>query len=260
MRIASSIISVALLVSLSGCGGRVPNFVPSGDDQLFVDEVHMAIRCEIIAAVHEANQQALEISSYRSSTVDFFETWGIRYTLTLQVAENSSANASVSGTSNVAPSPGSTVATVTTGIGTSAKATQTTTDQSFNTVKLYSREKLCADELNNRIVPRGRDLGIGEWLRQRLALVDRGIIGSLTEAESFNYKTQFEVSRTASLSPLWTFLLRDITSASIPLAAGRSTVHSVSVTIGPTTPDRTKLAETASTVHDASIFGIFINR
>ncbi|MEP2890748.1 hypothetical protein [Tateyamaria sp.] len=258
MNMTSSSALLASLIVLSSCGTQVPNLTLSDEDQLFVEDVHLAIRCELIQAVHEANIQANALESFHSKTVDFFESWGVKYTLTLRVVENSSANISLSGTSDTSPNPGDTVATVGLGLGGSAKATRTEIDQSFNTVKVYSNEEFCSDAVDNKISPSGGDLGIGSWMRTRLALVDQDLIGPISEKESFTYQVQFDVARTGSISPTFTFIQRQLSSAAVPLSGGRSTAHSVLVTFGPADPSRAKLAEEAAQVHNARIIGAAI--
>lgn len=223
-----------------------------------MQDVHLAIRCELIDAVHEAKRQATAIASLRENTADFFDSWGIKYTLTLQVVENSSANIALGGTSNPTPNPGDTVATLGVGLGGTAKATRVETDQSFSTVKLYAEEKACSGELTNKFVPNGSDLGFSSWILTRLGLVDSGVIGSLTERESFTYRVQFDIARIGSFSPTWTFVQRELSSVAVPLSGGRSVTHSILITFGPTNAARSKLAEDAAAVHNASIIGTFV--
>lgn len=230
---------------------------------MFVEDVHKAIRCELISSVHEAQLQAATIASLRQGSsaqpksVDFFETWGVKYTLTLKVVENFSARINVGGNSNPTPNPGDTVATIGVGFAGSAKATRTETDQSFSTVKLYGQEKKCPP-MSNKIVPDGSGLGLGKWMRTRIGLVDSAVIGSITEQESFNFQAQFDIARTGSLSPAWTFVQRELASVSTPISGARSTVHSILVTLGPTNAARTKLAEDAAAIHNAIILGNFV--
>ena len=245
---------------LAGCGSYVPDMAPPEQYQLFVEDVHLSLRCELIDAVHDTLGLAAENPGLQHRTASFFETWGVKYTLTLQVAENFSFDASLSGTSEITPQPGDRVFTIGTGIGKSARATRTETDQSFNTLKLYANEKRCERDKGNKIVPHGSDLGLGSWFRTRLSLVERNIIGSITERESFTYRVQFDIASTGRLTPTWTFVQRKLSSAGTPFSGGRSTAHSVLVTLGPTSEDRAKLAEEAAAVHDANIIGAFVNQ
>lgn len=259
MPIKATLFLLGALFAFSGCGRSVPDLTPSGKDQLFVEDVHLAIQCELTKAIHEAYRQSSAAAALGAKGTDFFKTWGIKYTVTLNVAESLSAGASLGGTSDVTPTAGDTVATVGVGFGGSAKATRVETDQSFQTVAHYARRKSCADNTDNKIAPNGRDLGIGGWMRTRVSLVHRDIITSVNEAESFTYKVQFDIVRSGSFAPTWTFVQRHLGSADLSLAGSRSTAHSVLVTFGPTERGDTELAPPASAVHNANLIGTFVD-
>ena len=266
MKKAATVLSLVSVLALTNCGRGVPNLAFNGEDQVFVEDVHLAIRCELIAAIHEANRQAAETPSLRKKSENFFNSWAVKYTLTLVVVENFTANLPLGGISD-SPTPpptgipGNTVATVGLGAGYSSKATRTETDQSSRTVDYYAKQMRCSEGKKNKIVPNGSGLGFGGWLRTRLSLVDRNVIPPISKADTFTYKIQFDIARTGNFSPTWTFVQSPLNSVAAPLTGGRSTAHSVLVTFGPVeSPAQPTLAKNAEAVHNANIIGAAITQ
>lgn len=257
MRIFFTVLS---LLFLSACGAFVPNLTSSGDDALFVENVHYSIRCELIATIHDANIQAAAIERLTNAKIDFFEKWGVKYTLTLGVVEDTSLTPSLNILSPATPAsllnPGDVVFTLNTGLGLSAKATRTETDQSFNTVKFLGNKKPCGKETpNNGIVVFGNNLGIHAWLTTRLNLVREGYISSLTNKEAFTYQVTFEIGKRGNLDPKWAFIQRSLKDTGGLFNTGRRTTHTILVTFGPVTGDRQQLAPEAAAAHNALLIG-----
>ncbi len=248
---------------VSGCGTYLPSLTGNEQDRLFVEDVHRNIQCEIIEAIYEANAQAAEISALQEKTVDFFKKWGVKYTLTLNVVEDSSFNPSINVLSPTTPAAmlgaGDSVFTLNGGLALSAKATRTETDQVFNSISDLSDQNLCVADAQNSTSVFENKLGVQPWLTTRLGLVQSGLITSITNKESFTYQVKFEIGKRSGTTPKWAFVKRGLKDAGTVLGAGRATSHSVLITFGPTVDGRQELATGADALHNARLISEAIN-
>lgn len=255
--------TIPIFALLSGCGTFVPSLTSAGGDFLFVRDVHRSIRCELIETVHEARLQADAIAELEGVDFEFYKNWGVRYTLTLSVVEDTSLNPSLNILSPTTPanllSPGDVVFTLNTGLKFTAKATRTEIDQAFNTVGYLEGEELCPKGIpNNRVVVFGNDLGIRSWLITRLQLVKDRLITSLTNKEAFSYEVKFEIGKRGNLDPKWAFIQRNVKDSGGLFNSGRATTHTILVTFGPVSADRQELAPEAAATHNALLTGTLI--
>lgn len=249
--------TVLVSMILSGCGTFVPALSYHSDDQMYTSGVHASIQCEVVDAIHETYRQKGRIESLRGTNISFFEDWGLLYTLTLNVVENTKLDPSLKAMSLP---PGNVVFTLNSGLNLSAKATRKETTQVFSVVRSLAKEAKCEKRPKSNIQLVGNKLGLGSWLRTQLSLVDLGVIKSLTPKESFTYQMTFEIVRSANVNPSWTFAKGNLSQTSGIFATGRTTSHTVLFTFGPTTKDRLQLEESALVVHTANLIGDAVNR
>lgn len=251
-------------ICLSACGTKLPSLAGGGEEQLFVEDVHRAIQCEIIDAIHEANAQAAFISRTQPEKVDFFEEWGVKYTLTLNVVEDSTLNPSFNilnpTTAVDMLNPGDSVFTLGAEFKHTAKATRTETDQVFNTVDFIGAQRSCDSTPASGRVIFGNDIGVMSWLLTRLGLVQSGLITSISEKESFTYQVKFEIGASTSITPKWAFVKRELADIGPDFGVGRTSSHSVLITFGPVSKTRSGLARDAEAIHNARLISLAINQ
>ncbi|MEM6463902.1 MAG: hypothetical protein AAF724_18505 [Pseudomonadota bacterium] len=250
--------SLVPIAMLAGCGTYVPLLTLSGEQPLLIEDVHRSIHCEVRATVAEANRQATAIARSENKEIDFYRKWGVKYTLTLSVAEDLSLNPNVNIVSPTAPAnllnPGNTVFTLGTGIRITTKATKTNTDNAFDTVERIAAKGPCKQGVpKNRLIVFGNDLGLTSWMLTRLNLVREGYITSLTAKESFQYEAKFEIGRRGNADPKWTFIQRSLKDTSGLFNAGRNSSHSIVVTFGPVEEGRQQLAPEAAVAHQSLV-------
>lgn len=249
---------------LVGCGSFVPSASYVQDDQLYEIDVKASIDCSVIDAVHEAYKQSAFLSNLRGQRVDFFENWGLQYSYTLKVIEDTSINPSLDlltpTTAVSLLTPGDVVFTLGTGVKFTAKATKTVTNGDFDPMDVWNSQNKCKDEdPRNKISLARDDLGITSWLTSRLAFVDSGSITSLTAKEAFTYKLEFEIGKRANADPSWSFISRNLSEVSGLFSTGRKKTHTLQLTLGPTDPARVTLARQAAEQHFAGLIGSAIN-
>ena len=137
------------------CGTTPPALYGSGPDQLFVEQVHKAIQCKIIYAIKTADTQSATLTLEEKKKIDFFKKWGVKYTLTLNVVEDTSFTPNLNLISRTTPiamlESGNSVLTLNPGFTLSSKATRIETDQVFKTVKFLKTEINCEpdEQLNH---------------------------------------------------------------------------------------------------------------
>ncbi|WP_026941728.1 hypothetical protein [Hellea balneolensis] len=255
---------LAIIGCLSACGTTLPPLTNNNQDQLYVEDVHRAIRCEIVGAIAEAYEQAYTIGKIEQSKVDFFEKWGVKYTLTLNVVEDSSFNPTLNLLSPTTPAemldPGDSVFTLESGLTFSAKATRTETDQVFHTVSFLNNQNTCVGSTTTNKPIFGNSIGVQPWLTTRLGLVQSRLIASISDKESFTYQVKFEIGKRGNVTPKWAFVKRTLKDGSFISGAGRASSHSVLITFGPVDDTRRGLAETAEAIHTARLIGQAINQ
>ena len=251
---------------LHGCGLSVPQVSKSTSDVVFIKDVHYRVFCETIEAVQNATASTLRLSGKEG---DFYRNWGLLYNLSLTTVENSAfrPTATASDLESPATSPQTrTVFTLGTDLGYSSKATSIQTSQIFSSVQrlrelekcepinVETRKDASGDPIpRENIVPAGGNLGVSDWLINQVSLVESGLVGSLTSKEAFTYRVEFEIDKTAGISPAWSFVRSNILRASAPLSGGRRTTHSVLFTFGPTDGARQTLSSNALSVHNARL-------
>lgn len=247
--------AVGLILFVAGCGLRVPEVSQTVQSEVFVRDVHYGIFCETIEAVSLASQKNREIERITGQKNDFIENWGLKYSITLTTVENSSVSPTISAVP-FEPSASGTVFTIGSGFGYSASATATQTAQKFSSVEYLRSLKVCDQEnLEERhnIVPLGGKLGVSNWLISQLALIEAGIISSISTREPFTYRVAFDISASGGLTPTWAFTNKNTRSITGPLSGARSTKHSVLFTFGPVSADRLNLEANALAVHNARL-------
>lgn len=252
------------MIVITGCGTTVPALYGNdkGQDQLFVEQVHLAIQCEIIYAIKAADVQAAKLAAVEKEKVDFFKKWGVKYTLSLNVVEDTSFTPNLNLISRTTPiamlESGDSVLTLNPGFTLSSGATRIETDQVFKTVESVQTKNNCAPDEKFNHPFFNNSLGIQPWLTTRLGLVKSGFFESISEKESFTYQLQFEITKRVGVTPKWEFVRRTVKDASPNGAAGRVTKHSILITFGPVSEDKTResLSTQAEAVHNARLIGL----
>jgi len=258
-----TILSCSVLVT--GCGTTRPALYSSDKDQLFVEQVHKAIQCEIVYAIHVANKQASAMDPSEKDKIDFFKKWGVKYTLTLNVVEDTSFTPNLNLISRTTPiamlESGDSVLTLNPGLTFSSKATRIETDQVFKTVEFLETQNKCEPDEHFNHPFFNNSLGIQPWLTTRLGLVKSGIFESISEKESFTYQLQFEIGKRVGVTPKWEFVRRTLKDVSPIGEGGRATSHSFLVTFGPVSKDKTRqsLSDQAEAIHTARLIGLASN-
>ncbi|MBG6166883.1 hypothetical protein IWQ54_006585 [Labrenzia sp. EL_195] len=252
-------LAIGVTMFLASCGTYVPPLSYAVSDLIYSIEVKKNIQCEIIDAVHLAYKKADELRRIDGVDRRFFKDWGLLYSLTLNVIENSSLDPSLGLTSLP---PGNVVFTLNSGLNVSAKATRVETSQDLFLVSDVAKQNRCEDRPRNKIQPIENTLGLSDWLIGRLAEVDAGLVKSIGPKESFTYKITFEIKRGVGLTPSWAFVDSNLSQTSGIFGAGRTTRHTALFTFGPVKKDasRVELTQTAFAVYSANLIGDAINQ
>nr|WP_319385725.1 hypothetical protein [uncultured Roseibium sp.] len=253
------LLAIGMTVLLAGCGTYVPPLSYAVSDLIYSIEVKKNIQCEIIDAVHLAYKKAEELRRVDGVDRRFFKDWGLLYSLTLNVIENTSLDPSLGVTSLP---PGNVVFTLNSGLNVSAAATRVETSQDLFLVRDVAKQNRCEDRPKNKIQPFQNNLGLSDWLIGRLAEVDAGLVKSIGPKESFTYKITFEIKRGVGVSPSWAFIDSNLSQTSGVFGAGRTTRHTALFTFGPIKPgtSRVELTQTAFAVYSANLIGDAINQ
>ncbi|MEP5268116.1 MAG: hypothetical protein ABJQ63_12160 [Lentilitoribacter sp.] len=195
----------------------------------------------------------------------FAHKWGLFYSVTLSIVEDSSVNPSIDILSPATPVnmllPGDAVFTLNTGLAFTAKATRKETTQVFYTIGKIMEFNRCGEGApRNKMIPFGNTLRLSDWTVRQFMLISSDLIISLDSKESMTYEVKFELGKRGNVNPKWTFLQRNLNKASGLFNGGRVSSHSVIFTLGPTTDKRRKLEETALAAHNARLIGDAIER
>lgn len=252
-----NLLLVIIIALLSGCGTYVPNLSYVQDDQLYTIDIHRSILCEIIDTIHQADTKTKELRLLRGHDGVDFNNWGVIYTTTLTVVEETALNPSLNAATIP---PASTVFTLNAGLNLSARATRSETTQNFVSVKRAASSQACPDGSRNKIPLLGRDLRLADWLVTQLMLVDAGLVPAITAKESFTYQVKFDIVRNANLNSQWAFVNRNLNRAGSVFSTGRNSSHSVLFTFGPTDASRVQLEQNALAVHNARLISEAISR
>ncbi|MET4238589.1 hypothetical protein [Bradyrhizobium sp. RT10b] len=289
-KLIRALVLIVLTISIGGCGLNVPYQSEIFDQSEGLMEaggaleknVKSQIYCELKHAVAAVTTPGnpYYLAQFRKGLYDASlpDYWGIEFTLTLQVTENSSLNPSLA-LSGFPPQTGFTL-----GLSGTASSSATRTDKFTS---LYIVKDLRTDlgktdecfydqktfERRNYVAPGSSllirsDLRILDWLYGALHVEDTyksQADDPRTKDDIYSYDVKFAIVTSGTANPAWK-LLRVATNQSgsaALLGAGRTRTHELLMTFGPTQKDpksgRTSLSTAASNSHLASEIGAAVS-
>lgn len=252
----------------SGCGTYVPGIQEfSGnaiDGQLLVQAIAESVRCDIQNSVRYVIDEDKQLGVRNA---DWFDKWGVQYTLTLSVEEKSAANPSI-----LWKPPGPLVSVFTLGAGASlsASATRTLKMNFFYLVEEFYKAPPCRNETKAKYRSQSLliqdDLKLKDWLVAYVLVVGTGAgnapVGPDTpvKKEALTDRIKFQVVTGGSVAPAWQLTRLDVNRSGSLLSASRDRTHELLITYGPVDPDTRRLKGPASEAFVTAQIGAAVSR
>jgi hypothetical protein len=244
-------------LSVGGCGLSVPeiqeNPTSPRNGQLLVHAIVGSVHCEVIDALHWANDNApppaagrAVIEGPRSAfkpkkkiNQKVFPGWGVQISLTLTMEEKTAFSPSVV---YLPHSPLTSVFTLGGGVTASADATRTDKLSFY-----YKVSDLLAEETCQRGIQEGTDtsllvqsdLKLTEWLQDYLTPVitqegqEPTLKSGILKSNVLSHDVKFEILSSGNITPAWKLTNATVDQTGTLFSASRDRTHDLLITMGP---------------------------
>jgi hypothetical protein len=236
--------AATLMLSLSGCGTTVPEFVVSADPNataIFINRVVNHVKCELRQAYLSAHDTDIDNSKLHSDPtlkLPWLDSWGADVTLSLTVKEQGSLGPNVKYTKGLG---GATKFLVGGGAGASAETTRVAKIDFFlpfsqflaERSKFPARPKNCIEDPKLLI---DGDLKFASMITD--LTFPYTIVGNVGDRPptAFSEEVTFAVTVNADLTPGWSFTQVDVNPSGTLLSASRVRTNDVVVSLGAADP------------------------
>jgi hypothetical protein len=249
--------SVALL--LAGCGLSVPEIQENPksprDGQLLVHAIVSSVHCEVIDALHWANDNApppalmpavmpgpppaLRLKPKKKINQKIFPGWGVQVSLTLTMEEKTAFSPSVV---YLPHSPITSVFTLGGGLTASADATRTDKMSFYYKVADLLAENTCErgiQEGTDKSLLVQSDLKLTQWLQDYLTPVtlregqEPTLKTGILKSNVLSHDVKFEVLSSGNITPAWKLSSATVDQTGTLFSTSRDRTHDLLITMGP---------------------------